>query len=124
MSCPACGHEAVRVAMRPDGMVRMCAMCAVALPAESPPEPVSTPKAQTPQSAPKTPTAGRREAKRTTASEVIRQAKTEAARLRRSIRAHERALATERKQLAALSRLLDAAADKRPAVVRQIRTTA
>jgi hypothetical protein len=55
---------------------------------------------------------------------IVAQARTEAAALRRSIRAHERALATERRQLAALDRLLDAAAGKPRAVVRPIRTTA
>jgi hypothetical protein len=127
MACPACGSDLVMAVLKPGiGIVRQCGSCSVAL-ASDEPEPVTpyTP-AEPPKPAPRPAPAAVAAPPRAklTARSVVADAKAEARALRKSIAAHERALTRERRQLAALDRLLDAAAGKPRAVVRAIRTTA
>jgi hypothetical protein len=109
------------------GKVRTCANChrpvdapvAVIVSTVVPPHPEVKPRARNvavtkPES---------RERPLTTRS-IVALAKREAAELRRSIAAHERALRRERERLSQITRLLDAAAESPRAVVRPIRTTA
>lgn len=128
MSCPACGCESIRTAITQEGKTRVCAKCDALLDEQPAPREVVEAIGESPSFAPRSKTIRKRTATdpdhRLTARGVIASAKVEARRLRASIRSHERAVAAERKQLAALTRLLDAA-DARPrAVVRPIRTTA
>lgn len=125
MACPACGADHVMAVLKPGiGIVRQCGACGVAL-ASDEPEPATpyTPPEQS-KAAPKPRPAAKEPRRRLTERSVIAEARAEASALRKSIRAHEKALTRERRQLAGLDRLLDAAAGKPRAVVRAIRTTA
>lgn len=116
MAC-SCGCEFSRVTIVPTGKTRLCRDCGLPLVPEAvvvaaPPVAAAKAVAPTPKSAP------------LTARDILHEAKREAKSLRASIRANERALAADRKRLAAITRLLDAAEARPRAVVRPIRTTA
>ncbi len=116
MAC-SCGCEFSRVAIGPTGKTRFCRDCGLPLapeaaPVVAPPPAVEKPAAPAPKSCP------------LTACDILREARAEAKALRSRIRTNERAVAADRKRLAAITRLLDAAEARPRAVVRPIRTTA
>lgn len=122
MKCPRCGGDGARCALTPGGITRVCAACGTPLESEPAEDPaVSVPPGQRPT---KASSAEPQPATRLTPRDVVRQAKRERTALRKSVAAMKRALKRDSEKLAELERLLDAAANRRPAVVRAIRTPA